>query len=42
VVSGEVADLMLVCSRRLPLDDARVEVTGDRALMEHWLARMAF
>jgi uncharacterized protein (TIGR03083 family) len=42
VVSGEVADLMLVCSRRLPLDDARVAVTGDRALMEHWLARMAF
>ncbi|WP_223167367.1 maleylpyruvate isomerase family mycothiol-dependent enzyme [Nonomuraea sp. SYSU D8015] len=42
VVSGEVADLMLVCSRRLPLDDERVEVTGDRALLEHWLARMAF
>ncbi|MDP4506843.1 maleylpyruvate isomerase family mycothiol-dependent enzyme [Nonomuraea turcica] len=42
VVSGAAADLMLVCSRRLPLGDARVEITGDRALMEHWLARMAF
>ncbi|TMR11588.1 maleylpyruvate isomerase family mycothiol-dependent enzyme [Nonomuraea turkmeniaca] len=42
VVSGAVADLMLVCSRRLPLDAGRVEVTGDRALMDHWLARMAF
>ncbi|RVX40409.1 uncharacterized protein (TIGR03083 family) [Nonomuraea polychroma] len=42
VVSGTAADLMLVCSRRLPLDDGRVEVAGDRALMDHWLARMAF
>ncbi|MFI9837773.1 hypothetical protein ACIHFD_12110 [Nonomuraea sp. NPDC051941] len=42
VVSGAVADLMLVCSRRLPLDDARVAVSGDRALLEHWLAHMAF
>lgn len=42
VLSGEMADLMLVCSRRLPLDDERVEVTGDGALLEHWLARMAF
>ncbi|MGN9842075.1 maleylpyruvate isomerase family mycothiol-dependent enzyme [Nonomuraea sp. H19] len=42
VVSGAVADLMLVCARRLPLDDDRVEITGDRALLEHWLARMVF
>ncbi|MGI5291456.1 maleylpyruvate isomerase family mycothiol-dependent enzyme [Nonomuraea polychroma] len=42
VVSGALSDLMLVCSRRLPLDDDRVEVAGDRALMDHWLARMAF
>ncbi|QFY08798.1 maleylpyruvate isomerase family mycothiol-dependent enzyme [Nonomuraea phyllanthi] len=42
VVSGAVADLMLVCTRRLPLDDHRVTVSGDRALLEHWLARMAF
>lgn len=42
VVSGAVADLMLVCSRRLPLDDARVKVSGDAALLGHWLAHMAF
>lgn len=42
VVSGAVADLMLVCSRRLPLGDPRVAVSGDRALLEHWLAHLAF
>jgi hypothetical protein len=42
VVSGEAADLMLVCSRRLSLGDSRVEIAGDRALVDHWLARMAF
>ncbi|GAA3203080.1 maleylpyruvate isomerase family mycothiol-dependent enzyme [Nonomuraea helvata] len=41
VLSGAVAYVMLVCNRRLPLDDDRVTVTGDRALLEHWLAHMA-
>ncbi|MEQ4725787.1 maleylpyruvate isomerase family mycothiol-dependent enzyme [Nonomuraea sp. B19D2] len=41
VLSGAVTYLMLVCNRRLPLDDDRVAITGDRALMEHWLAHMA-
>ncbi|MBF8192739.1 maleylpyruvate isomerase family mycothiol-dependent enzyme [Nonomuraea sp. K274] len=38
VVSGTVAELMLVFSRRVPPGD----VTGDRALLDHWLARTAF
>lgn len=42
MVSEAVADLMLGCSRHLPLDDARVKVSGDAALLEHWLAHMAF
>lgn len=36
---GPVGDLLLVLSRRLPLD--RVAVTGDHALAEHWLANTA-
>ncbi|WP_371516091.1 hypothetical protein [Kitasatospora sp. NBC_01300] len=42
VVSGAVADLMLVVSRRVPPQDDRVTVTGDRALLDHWLAHTAF
>ncbi|MFD9423536.1 MULTISPECIES: maleylpyruvate isomerase family mycothiol-dependent enzyme [unclassified Streptomyces] len=42
VVSGAVADLMLVFSRRVPPEDDRVTVTGDRALLNHWLARAVF
>lgn len=38
-VSGPVQDLLLVFARRLPPDDARVKVSGDRALLDHWLAR---
>ncbi|MGW1106568.1 maleylpyruvate isomerase family mycothiol-dependent enzyme [Streptomyces sp. NPDC002540] len=38
VVSGAVADLMLVFSHRVPPEDDRVTVTGDRALLDHWLA----
>jgi uncharacterized protein (TIGR03083 family) len=38
VVSGAVADLMLVFSHRVPPDDDRVTVSGDRALLDHWLA----
>ncbi|MFF9899626.1 maleylpyruvate isomerase family mycothiol-dependent enzyme [Streptomyces longispororuber] len=41
VVSGAVTDLLLVFTRRLPPDDDRVTVTGDRALLDHWLARTA-
>ncbi|MEV0531839.1 maleylpyruvate isomerase family mycothiol-dependent enzyme [Kitasatospora sp. NPDC050463] len=41
VVTGAVADLMLVVARRVPPDDHRVTVTGDRALLDHWLARTA-
>ncbi|MFF8029387.1 maleylpyruvate isomerase family mycothiol-dependent enzyme [Streptomyces sp. NPDC007896] len=41
VVSGAVADLMLVFSHRLPPEDDRVTVTGDRALLNHWLAHAA-
>ncbi|MFB7529272.1 maleylpyruvate isomerase family mycothiol-dependent enzyme [Streptomyces sp. NPDC056178] len=38
VVSGAVADLMLVFSHRVPPKDDRVTVTGDRELLDHWLA----
>ncbi|MFF5970278.1 hypothetical protein ACFY7C_02015 [Streptomyces sp. NPDC012769] len=41
VVSGTVADLMLVVSRRMPPGDGRVVVTGDDALLHHWLAHTA-
>lgn len=41
VVTGAVADLMLVVARRVPPDDDRVTVTGDRALLDHWLAHTA-
>ena len=37
-VSGAVADLMLVFSHRISPQDNRVTVTGDRALLDHWLA----
>ncbi|EOD69445.1 maleylpyruvate isomerase family mycothiol-dependent enzyme [Amycolatopsis vancoresmycina] len=38
-LAGPVEDLLLVFTRRLPLD--RVTVTGDEALAAHWLARTA-
>ncbi|MFE7401056.1 maleylpyruvate isomerase family mycothiol-dependent enzyme [Streptomyces sp. NPDC057557] len=41
VVSGAVADLMLVFSRRVPPEDDWATVTGDRALLDHWLAHTA-
>ncbi|MFI1015886.1 hypothetical protein [Streptomyces sp. NPDC020965] len=41
VVSGAVADLMLVVSRRVPPNGSQVTVTGDRALLDHWLAHTA-
>jgi uncharacterized protein (TIGR03083 family) len=36
-VRGKAVDLMLLIMRRLPVDDPRVEVVGDRALLDHWL-----
>ncbi|SFW90628.1 maleylpyruvate isomerase family mycothiol-dependent enzyme [Amycolatopsis australiensis] len=38
-LSGPLQDLLLVFTRRLPLD--RVTVTGDRGLAEHWLGHTA-
>ncbi|TYB65376.1 maleylpyruvate isomerase family mycothiol-dependent enzyme [Nonomuraea sp. PA05] len=38
VVSGTVTEIMLVLSRRTPPSG----VSGDRALLEHWLAHSAF
>lgn len=38
-LTGPVDDLLLVFTRRLPLD--RVTVTGDEALAAHWLAHTA-
>lgn len=41
-ISGPVQDLLLVFARRLAPDDAAgVKVTGDAALLDHWLARTA-
>jgi uncharacterized protein (TIGR03083 family) len=41
-VRAPLTELMLVVHRRLALDDDRLEIFGDRALLEHWLARTAF
>ena len=37
VVRGPAMNLLLLLSRRVPLDDSRVEVSGDRRLFAHWL-----
>ncbi|MED7947625.1 maleylpyruvate isomerase family mycothiol-dependent enzyme [Streptomyces sp. BE303] len=42
VASGSAADLMLLIARRITPQDGRVTVTGDRALLDHWLAHSAF
>lgn len=39
---GPLTELMLAFMRRLPLDSERLEVVGDRALLEHWLANTSF
>jgi uncharacterized protein (TIGR03083 family) len=39
---GALTDLLLAFQRRLPLDSDRLDVLGDRALLDHWLARTAF
>jgi uncharacterized protein (TIGR03083 family) len=41
-VRGNAADLALLLTRRVPLETAAVEVLGDGALLEHWLANAAF
>lgn len=40
-MAAPVADLMLAFARRLPVDDPRLTVTGDRALLHHWLDHTA-
>jgi uncharacterized protein (TIGR03083 family) len=42
VVAATVGDLLLVFSRRITPDDARLTITGDRALLDHWWAHTAF
>lgn len=39
---GSLTDVLQVLMRRLPPDSDRVEVLGDRALLDHWLARTSF
>jgi uncharacterized protein (TIGR03083 family) len=41
-VRGPASALMLVLVRRLPLEDAPVQVIGDRAVLEQWLAATPF
>jgi len=38
-LAGPVRDLLLVFTRRLPAD--RITITGDRALVDHWLTHTA-
>lgn len=39
---GPLTDVLLAFYRRLPLDSPRVEVLGDRRLLEFWLERATF
>ncbi|MCQ4214292.1 maleylpyruvate isomerase family mycothiol-dependent enzyme [Streptomyces longispororuber] len=39
---GPLTALLLAFYRRVPLDDARVEVLGERELLEFWLERATF
>ncbi|NEA65414.1 maleylpyruvate isomerase family mycothiol-dependent enzyme [Streptomyces sp. SID12488] len=39
---GPLTDVMLAFYRRLPLDSPRLEILGDRELLEFWLARTNF
>ena len=41
-VRGPLTDLLLLVYRRRGLDGAGLEVFGDRALLEFWLARVGF
>jgi uncharacterized protein (TIGR03083 family) len=42
VIAGAVRDLLLVFARRLAPDDGRITISGDRPLVDHWLAHTAF
>ena len=39
---GPATDLLLVTTRRRPVGDTAVEVFGDRAVWDTWLARTPF
>lgn len=39
---GPLTWVLLAFYRRIPLDDARIEVLGERAVLEHWLDRATF
>src|SRR5512139_1165670 len=41
-VRGAAADLLQLAHRRIAPTDPRIEVFGDEALLEHWLAHTAF
>lgn len=41
-VRGTAADLLLATMRRIPADDARVEVLGDKQVWATWLERTGF
>lgn len=41
-VQGGAADLLLLLYGRLSRDDASLDVSGDRKLLDHWLAYSAF
>jgi uncharacterized protein (TIGR03083 family) len=40
-VSATARDLLLIATRRLPPDDPHVTISGDRVLLDHWLAHTA-
>jgi hypothetical protein len=39
---GPLTWVLLAFYRRIPLDDARIEVLGERTVLEHWLDRATF
>ncbi|MFF9300509.1 maleylpyruvate isomerase family mycothiol-dependent enzyme [Streptomyces althioticus] len=39
---GPLTWVLLAFYRRIPLDDPRIEVLGERAVFEHWLERASF
>ena len=40
-VAGSMSDLALVVSRRAPVDDPRIEVSGRTDVVDHWIAHSA-
>lgn len=42
VLRGPLTDVLLAFYRRLPLDSPRLEVLGERSLLEFWLERATF